>query len=415
MKRALVALLVLVFAACVFAQQVEFHGHKVIRTYITKPSQLTFLEKLNVDFWSERPDLGPVDVRVTPEQLKRVEQARIPYMVLIEDLQKLIDSQKSDVQAQGIFDDYLTLDQINDQLLAWEQQYPALAKRIQVGTSVQNRPIYVLRLSTGVNQTDAYGSKKLGVLYHGAEHAREWISPPVVLYIANYLLTNYGVDKRATDILNHMDVYCMPVMNPDGYRYTWTNNRMWRKNRRNNGDGTYGVDLNRNWGYMWGGDGSSGNTSSETYRGPSPFSEPETRAVRDFLLANPRVKGHLDYHSYSQLILFPWGYTSAQCPDYAAFLSATGRMATLINQVHGMVYDYGSVGGSLYLASGCSLDWSYAVAGTRAITIELRDTGEYGFVLPKEQIIPTCEENLPAAIDYALWLDQVYLIPARKR
>jgi murein tripeptide amidase MpaA len=404
LRRLWVFIAILVTLCAASGQKVDFTGHKVIRAYLTKPSQLDRIEQAHIDIWTENAGVGPLDLRVSPKQLRLVEQWRIPYFVLIEDVQRVIDEQAAEVRGQGMFDDYMDLDALNAQLAQWEADYPQICKRFQFGTAVEGRPMYGLKITSGLQISENYGMRKPGVFFHGLIHAREWIAGATVMYIANYLLQGYGVDRLATNVVNHMEIYCAPCVNPDGYSYSWTNNRMWRKNRRYNGGGSYGVDLNRNFGYGWGGLGSSGSPSSETYRGPSPFSEPETQAIRDLILDNPSINGYLDYHSYSQLVMYPWGYTSTLPPDNAIYYAETGRMSDIIYHVHGKYYDYGPIYTTIYPASGVSVDWGYGEGGTMAITIELRDTGQYGFLLPPSQIIPNCEENLPAALDYAMWV-----------
>jgi hypothetical protein len=196
--------------------------------------------------------------------------------------------------------------------------------------------------------------------------------------------------------------YLLPVMNPDGYVYTWTTERFWRKNRRNNGDGTFGVDLNRNWGHQWGGAGSSGSTDSETYRGPSPFSEPETQNMRDFFIAHPDIVAYIDYHSFSQLHLWPWGWTASPTPDEAKFDVLGQSYVDIVFSVHGEVYIPGPIMTTLYQADGTSVDYAYGVHDVLAFTTELRpDSGDLGgFALPPEEIIPVCEEITPALLDY---------------
>ena len=137
------------------------------------------------------------------------------------------------------------------------------------------------------------------------------------MFLADRLVESADTDPRVHALLSRAEIFVIPVVNPDGYFFTWSDsaNRLWRKNRRNNGDGTFGVDNNRNWGYEWGGAGASTQTSSETYRGTGPFSEPETAAMRDFFNARPNIVSNIDFHSYSQLVLSPWAYTVAPSVD----------------------------------------------------------------------------------------------------
>ena len=183
-------------------------------------------------------------------------------------------------------------------------------------------------------------------------------------------------------------------------------NRLWRKNRRQNANGSFGVDPNRNYGYMWG--TLNVNTSShvpqdETYVGPRAFSEPEVRAVRN-LVAVELFSGVLTYHSYSQLILYPWGYTSNPIVDpidRGDMQQVAEKMKGLIHSVHGKTYTPEQAS-TLYPTAGDTTDWTYGEYGIWSLTIELRPSSqaEGGFILPPSQIRPTVEENLPAAFEF---------------
>jgi carboxypeptidase T len=231
----------------------------------------------------------------------------------------------------------------------------------------------------------------------GCHHAREWISVDVPFLLAKYLLEHYASDPQVANRVNAAEIWIVPMLNPDGHQYSVTTDRLWRKNRRNNGDGSYGVDLNRNYGYGWGGPGSSGDTFSEIYRGPAAFSEPETQAARDFLLAK-QPRALITYHSYSQLVLYPWGHTYDPAPDKATLHAQAVALADQIRAVHGVSYTP-EQGSDLYLASGETTDWLYSENRAAAFTIELRPrTAVPGFELPENEIAPTFEENLPAAL-----------------
>ena len=263
---------------------------------------------------------------------------------------------------------------------------------IQVGAQYLERP----NGGRGILLGGIPGVAPANVVIIGGIHAREWISPSTCMYFADNLIDRIKNDPAYANLMRRVAVYIIPSLNPDGYVYTWTNDRYWRKNRRNNGNGTRGVDLNRNYATGWGGQGSSSNTSSEIYRGPSPMSEPENQGLANLVQNLPNVVGFIDYHSYSQLIMWPWGYQSALCPDDAVHRFVGGRMRSAIFNYSGMVYQDGPINTTIYPASGTTVDWFYSPIGAISMTVELRDTGQYGFLLPESQILPTQQENWQA-------------------
>ncbi|NIV14192.1 MAG: peptidase M14, partial [Aliifodinibius sp.] len=172
------------------------------------------------------------------------------------------------------------------------------------------------------------------------------------------LLENYGSDQEVTYLVNNRELYFVPIINPDGYVYNEQTDPngggYWRKNRRNNGNGSFGVDLNRNFGYKWGYDnnGSSPTPSSETYRGTAPFSEPETQVIRDFCL-NHDFELTLNYHTYGDLLIYPWGYINALTPDAPIFTALAVDMTQYNN------YSHGNASQLLYPVNGEANDWMY--------------------------------------------------------
>merc|ERR1711997_397515 len=192
------------------------------------------------------------------------------------------------------------------------KQYPELVSIEEIGKSYEGRTMRVLKVCKG-----GMCGQKPGLWIDGGIHAREWVSPSTVTFIMKELVENS--DQYPAELLDKLDWYILPVLNPDGYEYTRTTNRMWRKSRSPK-SGIFaceGTDLNRNWGYHWNDGGSSDNTCSDTYHGSEAFSEIENQNVRDFLWKNKdSIKFYNNVHSYSQLILLPWGYTSVPAPNY---------------------------------------------------------------------------------------------------
>ncbi|MCH8967344.1 MAG: hypothetical protein IID43_06665 [Planctomycetes bacterium] len=403
-------LTVSVLANLALAQRVRFDDHKVVQVDLAESEQLEAFRELVVgntgtapDQWDIWPEgvigIGKLDVRVSPAQLRALQEAGFALEVVIDDVQALIDADYAgSADGDEWFEGYHRLSGVEDGILErlqfYADTYPKLAKVVDLGTSVEGRPIRALRI-TGKGQ----GQDKPGFFVNGGIHAREWVSPPTTIYIADWLLTQYDSDPKAERLVDGIEWTILPVSNPDGYDYTWTSNRMWRKNRRNNGDGTWGVDLNRNFAYGWGGPGSSGSTGSQIYRGPSPFSEPESRVIRDVLIDHPNVAAFMDFHSYGQMIMWPWGYTAKLNPDNDEYAFVGSNMSRLLREVHGRNYRRGPVYTTIYPASGVTLDWCYGnfmeERLVMSFTTELRGSS---FSLPPEQIIPTCEENLPTIL-----------------
>jgi len=293
---------------------------------------------------------------------------------------------------------YHTYQEIQTELIQLETAYPQIAKVYELGESVEKRKIFAIKISDSV----AIEQDEAEILFVGGHHAREWISVDVPFLLAKHLLEKYNSDPAIRSLVNNGEIWIIPLLNPDGHQYSVDNDRLWRKNRRNNGDGSYGVDLNRNYSYQWGGPGSSGDTYSETYRGPAAFSEPESKIIRDLSNAH-QFRAMLSYHNYSQLVLFPWGYTNSPAPDFSLMNQMAITMANDIRNVHGKTYTP-QQSSALYLASGDATDWLYGETSVPSFTIELRPrSSSPGFVLPENEIQPTFEENLPAALYLIQW------------
>ena len=268
-----------------------------------------------------------------------------------------------------------------------------------VGASYEGRPILAVKIGPPDDSPD-----RPNVLFMGTHHAREWISTAVAMKLIRWL-----ADSGVTLTTSH-DVWVIPVENPDGYQYTFTNERYWRKNRRPNDNGSYGVDPNRNYPAFWGVDeiGSSGYQYAETYRGTSPGSEAETQAVMAFHAAHPPVVS-LSYHSYSGLVLYPWGFRAgALPPDLPRFqaLAGTDLNPAVTDSVPSSTLDHyhPGPGWNLYRTNGEYTDWAYRTHGTIAFTTELTsgccvDGVYYGFEFPDDSAMVerVFRDNLPFA------------------
>jgi len=208
---------------------------------------------------------------------------------------------------------------------------------------------------------------------HCTIHAREWITTTTCMWIIDQLLS---VDPDRAHLLNQFRWIVVPIHNVDGYEFTHTTNRLWRKNRQPNvGSSCIGTDLNRNYAYGWGGnDGSSPDPCSDIFRGSRPFSAPETTAEVNYLqpfLDLGRVRAYIDIHSYGAYILSPWGYTAASPRDFPEMNRNMIAMEAAIRTINGRAYRYGSSSTTLYINSGSTADHMYGEGGVaNSYTIE---------------------------------------------
>lgn len=393
--------LIAALASVALAQDVvRYDNHKIVEITANTWGDHLRLERLGLELWSCQHALGPTHYQVAPEHMAALEATGLPFRVLVDNLQNLAEESLANRPSRGTswFDSYHDYAGINAYIDTLVALRPDLATKVTVGVSLQGRTIYGIRL-TGPGG----GGGKNGVLFNGCQHAREWVAPTVPLYVADQLIRNYNGNPQYQALLDAIVIYLIPLSNPDGYVYSWNTDRLWRKNRRNNGDGTFGVDLNRNWAVGWGGEGSSGDTDSLTYRGTAPFSEPETQALRDFVIAHPEIQAHIDFHSFSQLVLSPFGYNTSEPgePDRTTFNVLNSQIQAAIFSAYGEFYTAGPAGATLYLAAGTMPDWTYGNRDVLGWTIELRDTGDFGFELPADQILPTAEENLAGVLALA--------------
>jgi len=256
-----------------------------------------------------------------------------------------------------------------------------------IGASVEGRPLLAVKLGLPDDSPS-----RPNVLFMATYHAREWGATEMALRLLNYLADSVPAT------LSGRDVWILPVVNPDGFQYTFTTQRLWRKNRARNGDGTFGVDLNRNHDAYWGLDdvGSSGQMAAETYRGPAAASEPEIRAVEAFHRAHPLATS-VSYHTYTGSVLYPWGHRNAlRTGDEAVFraLAGTDLAPAIRDSIPGSVnrYYHPGPGWQLYPVNGDYTSYAYLQARTAAFTVELTSGcclggGYYGFEFPDDEAL----------------------------
>lgn len=290
---------------------------------------------------------------------------------------------------------YRSFSDIRSELLQVDATYPDIADVWDIGDSwektqnISDRDILAVKISDNV----LIDEDEPEVLIMALHHAREWTTSEIAMEAIALLTSEYGNDTRVSWLVDNREVWIVPVVNPDGLEFSQTSDSTWRKNRRDNGDTTYGVDLNRNYNGSanndsagaWGGEGSSHDTFSDVYCGLAPFSEPETQAIRELVLQR-NFTMCLDFHSYGDLVMWPWGYTTNVTPDNSALVSLGTQLAAL----NGYTADQ-SVG--LYPTTGDSLDWMYGFDNIFAILFEVGDTSFHPVTTPEVEGI--IAESLP--------------------
>jgi hypothetical protein len=293
------------------------------------------------------------------------------------------------------------------EMASYAAAHTEIARLDTLGASLEGRPIVAIEISDNPGADEGEPEAFL----NGCHHARELMSVEVPLYVMRRLLDGYGVDPALTSLVDSRRIWIVPVANPDGYVYVEGHSGgqpsgWWRKNRRPNPDGSFGVDLNRNYGFEWGYDdvGSSATPSSETYRGAAAFSEPETQVLRDFIDAR-EFSVSLSFHSYGNLVLYPWGYDRLDAPDNGVFFA----LGDSIGVQNG--YRVGNPkSNAIYLTNGGIDDWLYGDGSLKpplyGFTIELNSAEEGGFDPPETLIAPTCAANWGGVLTLLRYADE---------
>ncbi|GGE05667.1 carboxypeptidase T [Marinithermofilum abyssi] len=284
-------------------------------------------------------------------------------------------------------------------------QHPDIVQKFSIGKSYEGRDLWAVKISDNVQSDEAEPE----VLFVAQHHAREHLTVEMALRTLHLFADHYGSDSRITRDVDSREIYIVFNLNPDGGEYDLKNDQyqMWRKNRQPNKKSllaSVGTDLNRNYGYKWGCcGGSSGNPSSDVYRGSAPFSAPETTAMRDFINSRvvdgkQQIKTAITFHTYSELILWPYGYTYQDTPsdmsrdDYEVFKAMGEKMA----QTNGYTAQQSS---DLYITDGDMTDWAYGQHKIFAYTFEMYPTSSNpGFYPPDEVIDRETDRNKEAVL-----------------
>ncbi|XP_053565977.1 carboxypeptidase B [Bombina bombina] len=407
---------ILFSAVSIASSKLTFHGDKVFRIKLQTEEHAAYIqnlaEKIKMDFWHPEsadrvvPQIE-ADIHVNANDSEAIRhllgQNYIEHEVLFHNLQEAIDAQldyrmkkKSKKHSYTNYNDWETIANWTCKIVS---KFPKIASRLEIGNTYEGRGMYVLKIG---NPT-----AKRAIFVDCGIHAREWISPAYCQWLVKELTSGYSKDYRTKELLKKITFYILPVFNIDGYVYSWTEDRMWRKNRSPNKNGDcIGTDLNRNFNSSWGEIGSSDSPCSEIYCGSSAESERETRNVANFIRSRAEsIKAYISFHSYSQMLLYPYGYTYVPPPNAKELKKIAKGAVSELRSLFGTTYKYGSSSKTIYPTSGGSDDWAYDLGIKYSFVFELRDKGKHGFLLPESQITETCTETMLAVryiADYVL-------------
>uniref|UniRef100_A0A0C9RW76 Zinc carboxypeptidase A 1 n=1 Tax=Fopius arisanus TaxID=64838 RepID=A0A0C9RW76_9HYME len=303
------------------AQKVSFENHKVFRILPTNAEQIALLHQIadtsdgQYSFWNGPGSVNvTADLMVAPHKIPEFERlmsfTETKYVPYIDDVQQLIDLENPNLErltTEFDWTSYHTLEDINAWLDSLAKIYPDKVEVVVAGTTYEGREIKGVKVS--------FKPGNPGVFIEGNIHAREWITAATVTYILNQLLTSQ--DPIIRELADRHDWYIFPVFNPDGYVFTHTTNRLWRKTRKPYSAFCRGSDPNRNWGYKWNNGGASNVPCAETYAGSAAFSDIETKSMSQYISSiADKFYAYISFHSYSQLLLFPYGHTKQHLDNY---------------------------------------------------------------------------------------------------
>uniref|UniRef100_A0A1L8DQW7 Zinc carboxypeptidase A 1 n=1 Tax=Nyssomyia neivai TaxID=330878 RepID=A0A1L8DQW7_9DIPT len=395
------------FVACVLSESLgdvaRYDNYRIYSVSVNSPADVDALQSLDgtsdsIIFISMASKLSDeCQIIVAPHKVADFENFlqtnSLKSKVTEKNLQRMIDIERrmmnlAKSQSQGFnFENYHTLDEIHAWLKSLEQAYHGVVTVVNAGKSYENRDVLGVKLS--------HGSGKTGTFIETGIHAREWITPATTVFFINELLTSQ--DEAVRDLAENYDWYVFPSVNPDGYVYTHEKDRLWRKTRQPHGS-CYGADPNRNWAFHWNEVGASNQPCSDTYAGPSAFSEPEVAALAKYVESvKDHLKLYISFHSFSQLLIFPNGYTSQHVENHKDLKEIGDVAAKALAQRYGTKYTVGDIYSTIYAAAGTSIDWTYGVLGVKlSYCYELRPKTQFqgGFILPATQIKPTSLETI---------------------
>ncbi|XP_013107110.2 zinc carboxypeptidase [Stomoxys calcitrans] len=387
----------------VFEGKLRYDNYKVYKLNIKNKTQLAVIELIQdiserYNVWKEYDEATKeIHIMVKPTEDKYFHELLqvygLQWELLVENVQDLIDEEQRAADTTTDNDEfgwtrYYELEDIEKWLDGILAAHPDVTESFEIGKSYEGRTIRGIKIS--------HKDGNPGIFIESNIHAREWITSASATWFINELLTSK--DGPVVNLAENYDWYIIPVFNVDGFVYSHLKDRMWRKTRQPvKTSSCIGTDANRNFDSHWmENGGASNNPCSETYAGPEAFSEPEAKALADYVTSiQDKINIYISFHSYGQYLLSPYGHTKEEFPEnYEDLLTiGTAFSGAIKGLAYNTEYTHGSTAVVLYVASGSTVDWVFNELNVKVgYTIEFRDKGRYGFVLPPLQILPNCQE-----------------------
>nr|DBA26042.1 TPA: hypothetical protein GDO54_010345 [Pyxicephalus adspersus] len=367
----------------------QFHNNKLFQVTPHDENEVHLIKELDktmkLDFWKPKSShhiipksrvLFHANAQQSETIVGVLKKKGIQYKIVFHNLQEAVDNQ---FRKQAVWAYSISI------------KYPSLASLVTIGNTFEGYPMHVLKIGNPK-------SAKKSVFLECGIHAREWISPAFCQWFVNEAVRTYGKDKVMTKLLDNLIFHVLPVFNIDGYIFTWTSDRLWRKNRAPTSEkNCFGTDLNRNFNASWQEKDFEGNPCYESYAGTGPESAPETKAVASYIREHLSImKAYISFHAFSQMLMYPYGYTKELVPNHEELDKIANTAVESLRSLYNTSYVYGPIATTIYPVHGSSIDWTYDQGINYSFVFELRDEGDFGFLLPEHDIEPTCRETMLA-------------------
>lgn len=389
----------------ILSDKVRYDNYTLYKVQPEREEHVAFLKDLfeaddGLDFWKPPSVVGEyVSVVAPPEMRAEFELAlnkrSISSELMLENIQEAFDAQvvsrrKRESSRELFWTNYQTIEDIYDWFNYLAETRSDIVSVVTIGQSYEGRNITGIKIARGTG-------KKAFVL-EGGQVGADWLSPTVLTYLVDQLVK--GTDAEARAASEDFEWHIFPIVNPDGHQFTQDSVRLWVKNRRPTTRTTIGVDLTKNWNSQWGIIGGSFTPAASNYIGLGPFSEVETRSLARYIEGiGPNLVGFLSLRSFGQRLLVPFAHSTVPMYNYQDVLTVGRRAMGSLSVRYGTLYITGTSRLVHSGNTGAAEDWvKHRFNPPISAAYLLRDTGSWGYTLPVNQVLPTCEETFDSVM-----------------